>query len=181
MTIVVNFIGGPGVGKTTAACLCFAKLKMANQNCEYVSEYAKDLVWQNRLNELNNQYSVSFRQYQKLIALKGKVDYIITDGSLFNDLYYNRYNQHNVSDVDKTEKQILDWASEFKHINIFLERNLELSYESAGRIQTLEEAIKISHILKYMLNEFNIPYQAYTIQQGFEDEILKLILDKNLR
>jgi hypothetical protein len=45
-TLLVNLYAGPGAGKSTGAAYIFAKLKMAGVDCEYVSEYAKDRVWQ---------------------------------------------------------------------------------------------------------------------------------------
>lgn len=40
--IVVNFLGEPSCGKSTAATYVFSKLKMLGISCEYVSEFAKD-------------------------------------------------------------------------------------------------------------------------------------------
>ena len=45
-TLLVNFYAGPGAGKSTGAAYIFAKLKMKGIDSEYVSEYAKDRVWQ---------------------------------------------------------------------------------------------------------------------------------------
>ena len=45
-TLLVNLYAGPGAGKSTGAAYIFAKLKTAGVDCEYVSEYAKDRVWQ---------------------------------------------------------------------------------------------------------------------------------------
>ena len=44
--IVVNFYAPPGYGKSTFAALVFSKLKMLGVNCELVSEFAKDMVWE---------------------------------------------------------------------------------------------------------------------------------------
>jgi len=44
--IVVNFFAPPGHGKSTFAALVFSKLKMLGVNCELVSEFAKDMVWE---------------------------------------------------------------------------------------------------------------------------------------
>ncbi len=46
-TYIINFIGGPGIGKTTLSALIFAKLKLHENKyvVELVQEYAKTLVW----------------------------------------------------------------------------------------------------------------------------------------
>lgn len=46
-TIVINLFGEPGVGKSTAAMDITAKLKRKDINAEYVSEFAKDKVYEN--------------------------------------------------------------------------------------------------------------------------------------
>ena len=42
--VVVNLLGEPGCGKSTAATYIFSMLKMLGINCEYVSEFVKDKV-----------------------------------------------------------------------------------------------------------------------------------------
>jgi hypothetical protein len=176
MTTVINLIGGPGVGKTVLACQVFASLKILGKKAEYVSEYAKDLVWQNRIIELDNQYEVSYQQFKKLYPLQGKVDFIVTDGSLFKDLYYNRFNKNNVSNVEKTENKILEWGSYFKNINFFLGRSKNSSYEQAGRIQSELEAKQIDKEIEKLLLLHAIPFYSIPVQSNCVEEIIELIL-----
>ena len=44
-TIIVNLFAGPGAGKTTCAWEIASELKKRNIQAEYVPEYAKELVW----------------------------------------------------------------------------------------------------------------------------------------
>src|SRR6185436_20450855 len=133
-TYVINFISGPGAGKSLMAFLLFAELKLHGYLVEYVPEYAKSLVWSERFDVLNEQYYVSRKQFESINRIYGKVQFVITDGPLIHGVYYNRSNPNNVSDVQKTETQILKWASSHKQMNIFLERG-EYKYEQAGREQ----------------------------------------------
>ena len=57
MTIIINFISGAGAGKSLMSALTFSELKMCHYNAELVQEYAKNLVWQEKFDELNNQLS----------------------------------------------------------------------------------------------------------------------------
>ena len=90
-TLIVNLFAGPGAGKSTGAAYIFAKLKMAGIDCEYVSEYAKDRVWQDDQFPLQHcQLYVIGKQCLKIERLLGKVDVIITDspialGSMYTD------------------------------------------------------------------------------------------------
>ena len=78
-TLIVNLFAGPGAGKSTGATYIFAKLKMAGIDCEYVSEYAKDRVWQDDQFPLQHcQLYVIGKQCLKIERLLGKVDVIIT-------------------------------------------------------------------------------------------------------
>lgn len=44
--IVINLFGEPGAGKSTGAAYVFAMLKMNGVNAELVTEYAKDITWE---------------------------------------------------------------------------------------------------------------------------------------
>src|SRR5687767_1035317 len=106
-TVVINLIAGPSVGKTVAASLIFAHLKVAGYVAECIREYAKELVWAKDFETLNNQYYVSDQQYKMFKAVDGQVEYIITDTSLMSGIWYNRNNKDNNSNVEKTEKYIV--------------------------------------------------------------------------
>jgi ABC-type glutathione transport system ATPase component len=54
-TIMVNIYGGPGCGKSTTAAGVFTLLKIHKIDCELVTEFAKDLTWENRHKTLENQ------------------------------------------------------------------------------------------------------------------------------
>ena len=49
---VINFFGGPGVGKSTAACDLFVAMKKAGYKVEYVDEYAKRRLMKKSLKNL---------------------------------------------------------------------------------------------------------------------------------
>ena len=139
---IINLIGGPGCGKTTVAAGIFYRLKLKGVNVEYVQEYAKKLVWLERWDDLNNQYSVSRKQYDVLKALDDKVDVIITDGPLVHGFYYVKYNKDNVSSKKKTKESIRRWVNEFDNENYFLDRG-DYPYETEGRYQTEKEAKEV--------------------------------------
>lgn len=158
-TYVVNFIAGPGCGKSTISALIFAHLKLNHNVVEYVQEFAKQLVWMKDDN-LNNQYYVSSQQSKLFTQMEGLVEFIVTDGPIIQGLYYNLFNRDNTSDVKKTEELILNKYHHFLNINIFLERG-EFPYETQGRQQTEQQAREIDVILKHLLNRHHIPFVCF--------------------
>jgi nicotinamide riboside kinase len=157
-TRVINFVAAPSVGKTTMSALIFAELKHMHKTAELVQEYAKTLVWQERFEELDNQYQVSMEQYKMLKAVDGKVEYAVMDSPLIVGLFYNRTYETNVCNVEKTEAMILSKMAEFENIYIYLERNEEFPYEKQGRVHNEEQSRQIEKQMVEMLEELKIQY-----------------------
>lgn len=178
-TKVINFVASPSSGKSLMAALIFSELKMKHYKAEYIQEYAKSLVWQNRLDELANQYNVSLEQYKMIKAIDGKVQYICLDSPLLLGLYYNRHHEDNVCDVEKTERMILSKMSEFDNIYIFLERNEEFPYETEGRIHNEEQSQQIAIELVEMLKRLGIQYRSFRSDRRNVNDILEYILSFN--
>jgi len=64
-TIVINLIGSPGVGKSTFASYLFFKLKNYGFNCELVSEFAKELVWEERNETFKDELYIFGKQQHR--------------------------------------------------------------------------------------------------------------------
>jgi thymidylate kinase len=167
-TYLINVIGGPSSGKTTACALLFAKLKIKGFIVEYVQEIAKGLVWAENYDLLDNQFWLSQTQYKALKCLDTKVQFIITDGCLLHGIYYNRNNINNVSNVEKTEKYIIDSFKQFNNINIFIERG-HFPYEQIGRIQNEHESKCIDEFFLNFLETNNIPYERHYVENKDSD------------
>lgn len=173
--VLINFVGAPSSGKSMMAALTFVKLKTDHNSSELIQEYAKQLVWENRLEELANQWYVTKRQYDMIKAVYGKVDYLVTDSPLLIGLYYNRHHDDNVCNVEKTERMILSKMEEFNNVYIFLKRNKNNPYEKVGRIHNEEQSIEIEKDLKKLLDEFNLDYLEVVSDVNNIDEIMRYI------
>lgn len=177
MTIVINLIGAPGVGKTIFSALIFAELKIKGYTAEYVPEFVKSLVWKGDIETIHNQYYVSTRQYALLKAVNNKVQFIVTDGSLFLGIYYNRHWKENVSNVEKTDRRIKEYLSEFNNQYIFLKRG-DFKFEQEGRIHTNEQSWSIQDELENLLKSEGINYTEYISNKSNLDLIIKDIVSK---
>ena len=92
--IIINLFAGPGSGKSTTCAGLFSKLKLAGINCEMVLEYAKELVWENNLETLDDQIYIFAEQLHRINRLKNKVDVIITDSPLLLSIIYGKSNSY---------------------------------------------------------------------------------------
>lgn len=172
MTTVLNFFGGPGIGKSTTSARLFAELKTKGVKCELITEFAKDLTWENRMTTLDNQLYVLAKQHHKMFRVYDKVDYIVTDSPLLLSLHYGQYTKDQEF-MEKLKQVVLHLHNERESINFFIERTKE--YQQYGRAQTAAEAKAVDANLKKILLEENIPYHmARTGPEGLDD-ILKVL------
>jgi nicotinamide riboside kinase len=166
MTTYINLFGGPSVGKSTAAAELFSRFKKQGKSVELVTEFAKDLVWENRQSTLEIQPYVSMKQFRNLARLKGKVDYVITDSPIIKDsVYARRY----APELPQDYHNLLFFLHENlgDSINILLTR--EHRYDSEGRYQTEDQAIEIDRELLFLLELHDIDY--YVCSTAIDDII----------
>jgi hypothetical protein len=144
MTLLINLFGGPGTGKSTTAAGVFHQLKLRGVNCEMALEYAKDKVWEESAQVLDNQLYVFGKQFHRVWRLLGKVDIIITDSPLLNSiLYYEDKNPF-------FPEMVLFEHNRLNNLDVLLERVKD--YNPAGRLQTEEKARALDNKIKGILD-----------------------------
>lgn len=157
-TKVINIVGGPGCGKSLFKSTIVLNLLVRHHTVETVPDFAKILVWQQDFESLKNQYAIAQRQFEMLNVLDGQVEFIVTEGSLPQLLFYNEYYEDNVCDVGKTRTQILDWYHQHNNINVMVRRGDEARYTQAGRLQNEEAAQEVDRGLRDTLTREGIKY-----------------------
>ena len=166
---VICIYRGPGAGKSTTAAGVFHKMKLAGYNVELVTEYAKDLTWDERWGTLSNQLYVFAKQYSRYTRLHGKVDWIVTDSPLLLTLIYCAPDFF----PDTLLRLVEDVVGQYTNHNFVLQR--ERVYNPIGRNQTEEEAREIDQQIRNLLLDY---LQTYSIIPGNEhapDEIMRYI------
>lgn len=156
-TKVINIIGGPGSEKSLFSAAIVLYMHLHHHSVEVVPDFAKSLVWQQDLEALKNQYGIAQRQYEMINLLDGQVEFIVTEGSLPQLLFYNEHYDNNICDVAKTRQQILSWYAQHDNVNIMVKRG-ERPYSHIGRSQSEEEAKAIDNGLRNELSALGIPY-----------------------
>jgi len=109
---------------------------------------------------LKNQYFIAQRQFEMMNLLDGQVQFLITECSLPQVLFYNENYENNVCDVEKTRKQILAWHQQYKNVNVLVQRNPDKKYVHSGRLQDEEQARAIDAGLRGCLNREGIKFTA---------------------
>ena len=165
MTKVINFIGGPGRGKSTTAFLCAGYFKLhTDLKTELLIEPVKWLTYLKDFNTLSNQEYITSRMAFEIATVKDQVQLLITDYSLLNgvgytqDKYLQEYCLHNYSKQD--------------NINFLIPR--KAVYQQVGRAQKIEEAVEIDHRILNFVELNKIPYHDFS-QQTLEDAIHSVI------
>lgn len=172
-TLYINLYGSPGTGKTTTMAGVFHALKNKGVNCEMVSEFAKDLVWEERHKTFQNEIYIFAKQHQRLFRLKGKVDIVITDRPLLLTCVYNdMYGQNQFTMLNNL---VREQYTNFRNVDILLNRTK--SYNPVGRNQTEEESDVIARYIKDMLST-TIPYYELDADVNVVDKILDIIEDE---
>lgn len=170
---VINFFGGPSCGKSTTAAYLFSQLKIANHSCQYVNEYAKQCVYENRQLLLrNDQLYVLAKQNHKLLMLKlgGNIQFAIVDSPLLLSNIYGEYN----SSVPKSFQQLtLDYFNQYENINFFIERNV--NFQSSNRIHNREQSQLIDKYIKEYLVKNNIIFQEIYSKYDIIQQLKKSI------
>jgi hypothetical protein len=172
-TTVVKIWGGPGIGKTTCALMTAGELSIQagpKRTVEYVGEYAKQVIWQNKTEELAHQPTIA-RGQMSLLAPIGECDFIVTDSPLELGLLYSK-EEH----FSETEAMIAAFNEQHPHreINIFLARDRQ-DFQAAGRIHSLEESMELDREILRFLKINNIHYEELSNMVSASD-LCRIIL-----
>nr|WP_315463449.1 hypothetical protein [uncultured Rhodoferax sp.] len=158
-TKVINIIGGPGSDKSLFSAAIILFLNLHHKTVETIPDFAKSLVWQQNFEVLKNQYFIAQRQFEMLNLLDGQVQFLITECSLPQVLYYNEHYVENICDVGKTRAQILEWYKQHNNINILVERG-DKKYVHTGRFQDEDQAREVDRGLRATLVREGLHFTA---------------------
>lgn len=147
-----------------------AELKKRGYTAEYVSEYAKDLVYAlkgtdenipkeeaERLLDMSaaSQDIMLDEQKRRMDRLVGQVEYVVTDAPvLFNNVYCKE-------GTPEREQKVRDIWNSYDNISFFVNRDMS-HFETEGRIHNFEESVQKDKEIRNMLKEMNIEYTDFS-------------------
>jgi hypothetical protein len=176
MTVVINMLGGSGIGKSTIAAGLYYNMKLKHMNVELVREYVKILAWQSAHITQFDQINIFGEQCKLEHTLYGKVNYIVTDSPIILAPIYE-YFYNNDSFMEEAALKFMAKAKErgVTHLNFLLERGKE--YDAKGRYQSEDEAKIVDSMTRQFLDKYGITYSTI---DGPEEERVSKIMQKIL-
>lgn len=172
MSVVINYFGGPGVGKSVAMAKTFTDLKVRGYNVEMLSEVAKQFIYEDRMNAVSNDYYLVARVNYLLSCLNDKVDIVVMDGSILNTNIYSKWNgkySENFGNV------VTSLFYDYDNISIYLTRDTEFK-SGEGRIHSEEESKTLDKLIEEELKLREVDYRVFSPIK-YED-ILEYILSE---
>lgn len=145
--IVINFLGAPCAGKSTAASGLFNIMKRHGEKVEYVTEVAKDYIYSGSSHRLKDQLMILAEQNHKIERLCDKnIDFAVTDAPTIFSAFYGK------DDYPESFQALsLDLFNKYPNINIYIHRNH--SFNNLGRIHDEKESMKIDlNMRNFLIN-----------------------------
>ena len=175
-TIVINLFGEPSSGKSTCAMDIAAKLKRKGISAEYISEFAKDKVYENNEEVFKHQEYLFGKQSFKMGRVRDKVQVMVVDSPLILSIIYNKNNVLG----EYFDKTVLNVFNSYDNRNYLLTRNH--IYENEGRLHNEKEACKVRNQIINKLNDFEINYKSVVSNENtcneIVDEIVKEVMSE---
>lgn len=184
MSLIINFFGGPGIGKSTQASGLFTEMKKKHMDVETTYEFPKVVAWEENFLAIKDQFYITANQHRNISRLYGKVKYIIVDSPIILGLIYkDRYSKGPEYPAkfydDSFDTFILNLFRKYECLNILLTRN-DSTYDENGRFQDLTEAKEIDDDIKNKLIINEIPFIEFPVHDKTHVDIFKYIISNKI-
>jgi len=162
------------VHNSTTAWGLAHQMKLKHMSLELVPEYAKSLLWSNRLDDMQDQQEYIFaKQNHMLHRLRDKVDYVVVDSPVLLNHMYTGMSTNPWAARDAFKAFVVATFHTYDNINFLIERPEK--FEESGRLQNEEEAKQIDTIIMESVSMLQIPYLVVSADDVIVDNILRLI------
>nr|WP_320145655.1 AAA family ATPase [uncultured Anaeromusa sp.] len=150
--LVVNFLGGEGVGKSTNALLTAGKLKRNGIETEYVPEWIKGQLYAGSTWGFKDQ-TYTYAKQRKLLMeplSDPRIRVVVTDSPLIlSAIYSDPYDS-------RLRVKVLEDFQGFNNLNILLTRTIP--YSPVGRSGDVEQGKAVDAKILQYLKIHNIPF-----------------------
>ena len=182
-SLIINFFGGPGIGKSTQSAGLFTEMKKQHMDVELTYEFPKIVAWEENYSAVKDQFYITANQHRNISRLYGKVKYIIVDSPIILGMVYkDRYNkepEYPAMFYDESfDNFVISLFKKYNSLNILLTRNDE-TYDENGRFQNLQESKDIDNDIKEKLLSNNLPFVEFSVDCNTPLEIFNYITLNN--
>ena len=157
------------VHNSTCCAGIFYEMKKQHYNVELVTEYVKDVVYDNRTELYADQIYILAKQNRKILRLVDKVDYVLTDSPIIQNIAYTADNYY-----PSYNNVVKEMFNSYNNINFYLKRRTE--YNSVGRYQNEQQDIELDNKILNILDDSNIKYHVIDNIENALNDMLKIIL-----
>lgn len=173
--VVVNFLGGPGCGKTVAAAELFCQLKKAGLDTNFVKEFAQECIIEGNADALKDQVYVFGNTYHKLRCAAETSTVAVTDSPVLLQIIYQ-------SELpDSFSRLVLDMHRTFNNFNVLLDvRNQGWTHTMTGRIHSISESLSLDKQIKDMLDTYEEPYITQSAIEAEGGELIPYLTQQIL-
>lgn len=151
------YLGGPGVGKSTAAADTYARMKRAGLSVELAREFVKDMAYDGIRPEGFDQLWVFASQVRIEERLLQHVDYVVTDCPPVLCAAYAAH--HNTPGHAEMLRLAQEFEDRYPAINMIIPRENH-EYDRSGRLHTLYQALKFDDFLLRFLDRHRWDFQV---------------------
>lgn len=149
--LVVNLWGAPSSGKSTTAAGLFFLLKINKWRVELVTEFAKEMVWEQNESAFGDQVRIFAEQNRRLLRLhQHEVDVAITDSPLPLPAFYQPDGY-----LAGFTPLVFEQFHRYNNLNYVLRR--VGSFEAIGRRHNEADSVLLDRKLRDFMDEHRIP------------------------
>jgi adenylate kinase family enzyme len=183
-SLIINFFGGPGIGKSTQSSGLFTEMKRHHKDVELTFEFPKIVAWEENYSAIKDQFYITANQHRNISRLYGKVKYIIVDspiilGMVYKDRYNNEPEYPSMFYDESFDYFILSLFKRYNSLNILLRRD-DTTYDENGRFQNLQESKEIDDDIREQLLVNNIPFVEFNVCNNTAVDIFNYITSNKL-
>lgn len=167
IALVVNFFGGPGVGKTTTAARIFTALKMRGIDAELIDEVARTCIQTGQLGALDIQPYLFGQSLYRLKTTAKNTDVVIMDSPLLLNPIYDKRQSAGLKALCWEEHRL------FPNLNIVLDRPATMVHSTVGRVHDADQSEQLNKDIIRFLDEVRLPY----VRMKVDDEGVEQVAD----
>lgn len=183
-TIHINLWGLPGTNKREVAGQLYGRLSGLGVSTALVHDYTKELGWAGELARLDesgeliekDQFLISAEQYRREELVHGRVLVAVTEAPVLAGVLYAQED-----DEEQLRALLRRRTSGWRNLDVLLEREIPLTYESMGRIQSREEALAMGPRLMALIEKERPGFLSISADEAVTFITNMVIADLGLR